>query len=70
MSDRSSVMKKAMQFRNVEVLLDAKFDKNIFVLVKLGQGSIHISETFCGVHWILREIDEVKNCPHKLGQAR
>ena len=66
MSDRSGVMEKAMEFRNVvEMLPDSKFDQNVFVLVKLGQGSIHCSETFCGVHWILREIDKVKDCLHK-----
>jgi hypothetical protein len=67
--DRSGVMEEAMEFGKVEVFPDSKVNKNTLVLVKSAQSSIHCSETFCGVHWILRKVDKIKECPHNTGQA-
>jgi hypothetical protein len=62
-------MDEAVEFGNDEVLPDFKLDKNVFVFMKSAQGSVHISETFRGVHWVLGEVDKIEERPHNAGQA-
>ena len=53
-------MLEEMEFDEVKVILNAQFNENILIVMKLFECFLHTLNSFRGMHWKLGNIDKVK----------